>query len=216
MGNFRDLTGQRFGELTVLRRGADGKRRQTRWVCRCDCGEETSVYATNLTRGRTQSCGCTRIVKTSQKLATHRETKTRLYRIWSNMMTRCYNTGDYHYRCYGARGITVCDEWRIYENFRGWALSTGYQDDLTIERIEVNGDYEPSNCKWATRKQQANNKRTSRFIEFNGERHTVAEWANSLGMDHRVLWNRLFVQNWSVDRALTTPLRIRPEKENNK
>ena len=214
MSNFRDLTGQRFGELVVIERATTAKGRQTRWFCRCDCGKETIVYAGNLTRGSTKSCGCTRAKKAGQKLATHRETKTRLYQIWYNMITRCYNPNSSHYEHYGARGITVCDNWRKYENFRSWALDSGYQDDLTIERIEVNGNYEPSNCKWATRKQQANNKRTSRYIEFNGERRTVAEWADSMGMDKRVLWDRLFVQNWSVERALTTPLRIRRRKEN--
>lgn len=214
MSNFRDLTGQRFGELVVVERATNGKGRSTRWLCSCDCGNETVVYAANLTRGMTKSCGCTRAEKVAQKLSTHRETKTRLYQIWYNMITRCYNPNSSHYEHYGARGVTVCDNWRKYENFRDWALSSGYQDDLTIERIEVNGNYEPSNCKWATRKQQANNKRTSRYIEFNGQRRTVAEWADSMGMDKRALWDRLFVQNWSIERALTTPLRVRPKKEN--
>lgn len=213
MSNFRDLTGQRFGELVAIQRVANGKGRQTRWLCRCDCGNESVVFASNLVHGMTKSCGCTRIEKTAQKLATHRETNTRLYQIWYNMITRCYNENDPHYVHYGGRGITVCDEWRTYETFRDWALSTGYAEDLTIDRIDVNGSYNPTNCQWATRKQQANNKRTSRYIEFNGERHTVAEWADSLGMDKRALWDRLFVQNWSVERALTTPLRIRSEKE---
>jgi hypothetical protein len=125
------------------------------------------------------------------------------------MLTRCYNSGDPHYEHYGARGISVCDEWKHYEYFRDWATSAGYDDQLTIERINVNGNYEPGNCKWATPKEQANNKRTSRYIEFNGECHTIAEWADSLGMDKRALWDRLFVQNWPIERALTTPLRRR-------
>lgn len=213
MSNFQDLTGQRFGELTVLHRAENSLSRGTRWLCQCDCGRETVVFAGNLTRGNTTSCGCTRLAKTSQKLRTHGETKTRLYQIWYNMVTRCHNTNDPHFQHYGARGIVVCEEWRKYENFRDWALSHGYTDSLTIERSDVNGNYHPDNCTWASRKQQANNKRTSRYVEFDGERRTVAEWAEHLGMDSRALWDRLFVQNWSVERALTTPLRIRPKKK---
>lgn len=216
MSNFRDLTGQRFGELTVLRRVENSPSRGTRWLCKCDCGREAIVFAGNLTRGNTTSCGCSRLTKTSQKLRIHGETKTRLYQIWYNMVTRCYNTNDPHFQHYGARGIAVCEAWHKYENFRDWALSNGYQNTLTIERSDVDGNYHPDNCTWASRKQQANNKRTSRFIEFDGERRTVAEWAERLGMDKRALWDRLFVQKWSVERALTTPLRVRSKKENSK
>lgn len=213
MSNLRDLTGQRFGELTVVRRGPNGAGRNTRWLCRCSCGNETLVFSGNLTRGFTTSCGCTRMEKTASKLATHRETKTRLYQIWYNMKTRCNNPNSRQYVYYGGRGISVCEVWEKYENFRKWAMDSGYSDELTIERLDVNGDYEPNNCEWVTRKQQANNKRANRYIEFGGERRTVAEWADNLGMDKRALWDRLFVQKWSVERALTTPPRIRHKKE---
>lgn len=207
MSRLRDLTGQRFGELVVLHRATNYGGSATAWLCRCDCGNEKVFLAANLTTGRSTSCGCSRLRKTSQKLSTHRETKSRLYHIWGNMLTRCYNKNSAHYIHYGARGIVVCEEWKKYENFRDWALSNGYDEHLTIERKNVNGGYDPDNCVWATRKQQANNKRTSRIVEFEGEQHTVAEWADKLGMDKRALWDRLFVQNWSIERALTTPLR---------
>lgn len=213
MSRFRDLRGERFGELVVLRREENGKGEQTRWRCVCDCGKETVVYAGNLVRGYTRSCGCTRNEKAAEALSTHRETKTRLYRIWNNMLTRCYNKTDPHYIYYGLRGVEVCDEWKKYEAFRSWALSTGYNESLTIDRINVNGNYNPGNCKWATQKEQANNKRTNRHIEYNGQRKTVAEWAESCGMDYRTLWGRLYVQGWTVERALTTPLRLRKDRE---
>lgn len=201
-----DITGRKYGRLTVISRIPN---RQSYWLCRCDCGNEKEIHSGNLTSGRQVSCGC--YGAEARKLnRTHGETKTRLYQIWGNMKSRCYNPNVFSYYRYGARGIKVCEEWKkSYDAFREWALKTGYNDDLTIERKDVNKDYCPENCRWATWEEQANNKANSRFVEFKGEIHTVAEWARSLGMDHRALWDRLFVQNWSVERALTTPPRGR-------
>lgn len=199
-----DHAGEKYGRLTVISRVPN---RKEYWLCRCECGTEKEVHIGNLTSGRQVSCGCYGREAASKSSKTHGESKTRLYRVWGNMKSRCYNPKVFSYYRYGSRGIKVCDEWKCFESFRDWALANGYRDDLTIERKDLDGDYCPENCCWVTREEQANNKSTNRFIEFNGETLTVAQWAHRLGMDHRAMWDRLFVQGWSVQRALTTPPR---------
>lgn len=128
---------------------------------------------------------------------------TRLYNIWRSMRQRCYNPKTINYHNYGGRGITVCEEWRNdFMNFYQWAMSTGYSDGLTIDRKDTDGNYEPSNCKWATYKQQSNNKRNSKYIEFRGESRTISEWADIVGISYKVIWSRI-KSGWSVEDALT-------------
>ena len=203
MGKFIDLTGRRFSRLVVIERAENTKGGQARWLCRCDCGKGSTVRGTLLLSGHTVSCGCYhRETFTNTK---HGKRKSRIYRIWGAIKTRCYNPKATNFKAYGGRGVKICDEWRNdFKTFYEWAMAHGYTDDLTIDRIDVNGNYEPSNCRWATRKEQDQNKRGVKSLTFQCKTHTLREWADITGIHPSAIKERL-KRGWSIEKALTTP-----------
>ena len=156
-----DLTGKRFGRLTVIERASIDSSKEVCWLCRCDCGNITKpIRGNDLKRGKVISCGCYRKQLISERQTIHGLENTRIYNIWNNMKYRCYNSKSNNYKHYGGRGITVCEEWKnSVQAFYEWAMSHGYSDELTLDRIDVNGNYEPSNCHWATVSEQNKNRR---------------------------------------------------------
>lgn len=154
-----DMTGQRFGRLTVIERhGTKGG--HAAWLCECTCGNTVIVDGKFLRMGATQSCGCYRKECAAERHTTHGRSKSRLYNIYHNMLKRCFKSNNHKYKDYGGRGITVCDEWKdSFQAFYDWAMANGYSDELTLDRKNNDSNYEPSNCRWATQKEQANNRR---------------------------------------------------------
>ncbi len=210
MGWFIDLTGKQFGILTVVERSGTANDKQALWKCRCDCGNFHIARGRDLRDGRVKSCGCKSKEWQGKARLKHGMTNTRIYRIWAGMNSRCSNKNIERYIDYGGRGITVCDEWKGengFQNFYDWAMSNGYREGLTIDRIDNSKGYSLDNCRWATAKEQANNRRTNRIIEFNGESHTSCEWAEIIGIDRNVIENRIDNLGWSIEKALTTKVR---------
>lgn len=202
-----DLTGQRFGRLTVIAR-APNRGRRTMWLCECDCGNQREIMADNLALGRSNSCGCLNAEMIVERSRTHGGSKTRLYNIWNKMRARCYDPKEKNYHSYGERGIKVCDEWRHdFESFRRWALANGYdetakREGCTIDRINNDGDYCPDNCRWATFIMQANNKRSNHYLTCDGKTMTIAEWAREIGLNYGTLLSRVNKYHQSVEEAL--------------
>lgn len=211
MSKLIDLTGQRFGRLAVIGQSSRHNR-QVLWLCKCDCGQTTIVTGGNLRSGNTRSCGCLNRETSSVRMKSQRHnegadghTYTRLYRIWRGLMNRCFNTADLGYSRYGGRGIECCAEWMEWAAFQDWAVSSGYQASLTLDRIDNNGPYAPYNCRWADVYQQNNNKRNNHYLSCFGERHTVAEWSRITGLKQTTIRQRV-AHGWPVERALTEPV----------
>ena len=210
--DYEDLTGKKFNRLTVIKRVDDdfasNGHRIFKYLCRCDCGNEIITTASHLRAGHTKSCGCIRIKAPWRK----ENPGYRIGGIYRGMIDRCYNPSNMHYKDYGGRGITVCNEWLNKgkddysgeETFYNWAITHGYADNLTIDRINVNGNYEPSNCRWVDKDTQANNTRTNNCVTYNGDTFTQADWARIFGYNHSTI-SRRRIAGYSDEDAITMP-----------
>lgn len=192
---FKDLTGKVFGRLIVLGKSERMSGRKSYWYCRCECGKQKEIRSDCLTRSvkPVKSCGCIRdeqAVVNIVKNHSHKESRTHLHYLWIRMKQRCTNPKTNRFEDYGGRGIKVCDEWLNYENFRDFAYKSGYKEGLSIERIDVNGDYEPSNCTWIPFAEQANNRRTTVWVEYNNKKQNLKQWSDELNINYGTLNSR--------------------------
>lgn len=206
--NLDDLIGQPYNELAVLEGAERSKNGQRRLKCQCSCGSIKDYDAHKVKTGHTKSCGCRKSKWIAEAKTTHDARLTLLYSKWSGIKRRCLNPNDSHYHDYGGRGITFCDEWKDdFAAFQEWAFANGYNDTLTIERIDVDKGYEPSNCKWIPTKYQAWNKQNSVRIIYKGELQPMALVASLENINHKTLSNRYYLfkkQNPQIDEDLIT------------
>lgn len=196
------MIGKRFGRLVVIKEcGHQVKpsgQKMVVYKCRCDCGNQKVAIGSKLRLGLIKSCGC---LKAEQRV----HGACRLAHIWNNMKARCNNPKSTSYKNYGLRGISVCDEWENdYNAFEQWALNNGYSKELTLDRIDPDGNYCPNNCRWVTPKQQANNRRNTIYITHRNETHTITEWSKITGINIGTLYNRYY-DGWSEEKILSLP-----------
>ena len=213
-----NFVGKKFGKLTVIKDlgrtfEKDGKRC---FLCHCDCGNEKIIRAQCVIKGYTQSCGCIK-----PRHITHGHAGTRLWGVWRGIKNRCYNANFPEYKNYGGRGITLCEEWKNdFMAFHNWAYANGYDEnaqfgECTIDRIDVNGNYEPNNCRWVARETQANNTRKSKYYEYNGEMLTIPQIARKYNINQATLYTRLNEQNMGIKEAIETSVKIVKKYEYN-
>lgn len=207
MAKLIDITGLTFGKWKVLEHKYK-KNNAHYWLCKCECGNTAIVRGGSLKQGTSKSCGCVGKQKTVRRSTKHGGYGTRLYRIWDDMKARCNNPNSISYCNYGAKGITICDEWKDFKLFRDWALNNGYKENLTLDRINNKKGYNPSNCQWITMVEQQNNKSTNHFITFKGETLTMAQWARKLNFPYNLLCQRMS-RGWAFEKAISTPKRKR-------
>lgn len=207
----KDLTNQIFFKLTVIKKDSSprgGKKREY-WICKCECGKEKSIIGSSLRSGNTKSCGCWK------PLLTHGKSKSFEYHCWQNLKDRCFNKNNSNYHCYGQRGIGVHHQWlESFENFYDYIGPAPFKKH-SLGRINNDGNYEPGNVRWETSKQQGRNKSTNKFIEYNGERKCLSEWAEIIGVSRATLWARLSDYGWTIEQALTIPKFVRSGNKTN-
>lgn len=180
------MINKKFNKLTVISELDKRDNGEKVYKCVCDCGNITEVRGSHLRTGHTKSCGCDKIIQPS-----HRKSNTNLYHRWERIKERCYNKNSRNYKNYGGRGIAVCDEWRKnFKAFYNWSMENGYADNLTIDRIDVNGNYSPDNCRWITNKEQQRNKRNNVYLTYNGKTQTIHEWSIKLGIPASTIYYR--------------------------
>ena len=209
MRKLNDLTGKKFGRLTVIKRAESDKENRVQYLCECECGNIKIIRGSSLTSGNTKSCGCITGRKKTQPFY-----GTRLYKIWANIKTRCTNSKYIRFEDYGGRGIKLCEEWENFNNFKNWALSHNYSNSLQIDRIDNNGNYEPSNCHWVTSHKNSRNKRNNLFFTYNGKTLCLKDWALELNIDYMLLYCRIITRKWSFEEAINTPIMVNRRKKN--
>lgn len=197
-----NLTGRRFGRLTVLSE-AERHGGRVAWACLCDCGAETVSITCNLTTGHTTSCGCALQDVRASRFVTHGLSGTAEHSVWKGMLRRCENPNEPAYPNYGGRGIKVCERWKSFENFR--ADMGERPDGMTIERNDVNGDYEPGNCRWATMREQQGNRRNTIRVAIGDRVQPLKLWCEELGVAYKKVHLRLNRYGYELNRALDLP-----------
>lgn len=199
-----DLTGHKYGRVAVLSYFGH-KNGRTAWNCLCDCGNTFVTTGDSLRTGKTSSCGCYRHEREIEANVKHGLHGTRLYKIYHHMKQRCYDSGNSRYKNYGGRGIKICQEWLSdFKNFYNWALENGYKENLSIERIDVNGNYCPENCKWIPMIEQYKNKTNNIIVEYKGEKKILSEWCKELNLRYSIVHRRLN-DGWDVEKAFFKP-----------
>lgn len=211
-GNFEDFSGQKINRLTLIEPShihyQKSGSRILYWITKCECGNVKVQNGRRVKRGDIKSCGCLSKEVTSKVKTTHGETGSRLLRIYYNMKGRCYLESNPKFKNYGGRGITICDEWLDdYTKFSKWAKENGYKDDMTIERIDVNGNYSPENCAWISISDQAKNKTSSIRVYIDGKRYSPKELSEIHGIPERTIYRRIKVGD--IGRSIVRPLGIR-------
>lgn len=197
--------GQKFNKLLAIKELdiVDGQRL---YLFRCDCGNEVERLFKEVKRGKLKSCGCGVLIGVIEANTTHGMSKSRIYNIYQGMLRRCVNKKDHSFPRYGGRGISVCDEWsgeKGFEKFHKWSLSNGYEEHLSIDRIDNDGSYEPSNCRWADHKTQLNNTSYNLHFSYNNKTQTLAQWSEELDLIYDSLWKRIYKYNYSFEKAIT-------------
>ena len=201
----KELTGKRFGRLVAIKFIKSSKTTRAKWLCKCDCGNICKVQTSMLINGTTVSCGCYNSEMTANRNRSHGKTHTPEYGSWNSMIERCNNSKSTYYRYYGDRGIKICERWLDYNNFYEDMHST-YKKGLTIDRIDSNGNYEPSNCRWATMREQVLNRRCTRRFTYKGETHILKEWSEITGIKQSTLYARINSYGWPFEKAITTKI----------
>lgn len=195
-----DIIGNKYGKLTVIKevdshRFPSGKCAK-RFECLCDCGKFCIVLKANLFSGHTKSCGCL--------FKKHNMSQSKLYNLYRAIKTRCYNVNNERYNDYGGRGIIICDEWRNdFMAFYNWAMNNGYKEGLTIDRIDNDGNYEPSNCRWTDKMVQNNNKRNNHLVEYNGKAASLADTCRENGFNYNMIKQRMSTYGYTFEEAIT-------------
>lgn len=202
---YEDISGKRFGRAVAIEyMGLDESKKRSLWKCVCDCGEEFICRKDSLKRGSIQSCGCLGKERRLEANTKHGMHNTKIYKVWTSMLQRCENPNEKAYENYGGRGIKVHPKWHSFEGF--WEdMKSGYSEGLSLDRIDVDGDYEPGNVRWATRFEQQNNIRANVHVVIDGEEMTVGEASQRFGIDSNVIRSRLRL-NWSHEEAVKIPV----------